>query len=157
MDSQGSAVTVATGLILVTLLVAGPPLGIDIVSSNADRLGDGTADVTVIQPTGDTIRVTEGRFGTGVWYVRLPNLVVDVEQFEGQPRVQYAISIPGLDLDRTKARLVTGSGRLRIPVDDRALAERPGNSTYRGSVQVRVQSLSAEKTVLNRTVEVTVE
>lgn len=156
-ESRVTAVRIATGLIIATVLVAGPPLGIDVVSSGDERIGEGTVNATVVHSAGDGIRVTEGRFGTGVWYVRLPDLVVNIDRYRGQPRVQYAIAIPELGVDRTETRLVASTGRLRIPVDDRALADRPANSSYRGTVRIRVQSLSAEKTYLNRTVEVTVE
>jgi len=156
-ESRLTAGRIAAGLIVATLLVAGPPFGVDVVSSGDERLGEGTANATVVQSAGDGIRVTEGRFGTGVWYVRLPDLVVDVERYRGQPRVQYAIAVPELGVDRTETTLVTSTGRLRIPVDDKALAERPANASYRGTVRVRVQSFSAERTLLDRTVEVTVE
>lgn len=146
---------VTVGLILATLAITGP-VGVDIVASGEERLGEGTASVTLVQPTGEEVRVTQGRFGSGVWYVRLPDLVVDVERVEGRPRVQYAVAVPALGVDRTETELLTAPGRLRVPVDDRALPDRPENSTYRGSVRVRVQSLTAEKTVLNRTVQVTV-
>ena len=146
---------VTVGLILATLAITGP-VGVNVVASGEERLGEGTASVTLVQPTGEEVRVTQGRFGSGVWYVRLPDLVVDVERVEGRPRVQYAVAVPALGVDRTEPELLTAPGRLRVPVDDRALPDRPENSTYRGSVRVRVQSLTAEKTVLNRTVQVTV-
>lgn len=148
---------VVAGLILATLLLAGPPAGPDLAASDDARLDDGTASVSVLEPAGAEIRVTDGRFGTDVAYVRLPDLVVDVEQFEGTPRVQYTVSVPGLDIERTETKLVTSEGRLRVRLEDRALPERPDEETYRGVLRVRVQSLSTEQTVLNRTVEVTVE
>ncbi len=158
MDGTESRVTVerlTVGLILATLVVTGP-VGVDVVASGEERLGEGTASVTIVQPTAEEIRVTQGRFGSGVWYVRLPDLVVDVDGVEGRPRVQYAIAVPALGVDTTETELLTAPGRVRVPVDDRALADRPENATYRGSVRVRVQSLTAEKTVLNRTMQVTV-
>ena len=122
-------------------------------TANSGELGEGTASVTVIEPTDDTLVVNSGRFGTGATYLRIPDLVVAVEQRAGRPRLIYRVTVPALNVDEQETRLVPASGRVRLPADDVAFEDvEPG--TYDGRLVVRVQSFTNDTTVLNRSVEV---
>lgn len=122
-------------------------------TAGAGELGDGTATVTVVEPTGDTLVISDGRFGTNASYLRVPDLVADVEQREGQPRLVYRVRVPELGVDSQQTTLLPASGRVRISMDDVAF-EDVNAGTYDGQVVVRVQSFSDDTTVLNRSVEV---
>ena len=139
----------AVGIILFVVVLSG------FVGFTGDRheLGEGTATVTVVEPTQETLVVTEGRFGTGATYLRIPDLVVDVEQREGRPRLIYRVTVPELEIDEQETTLLPASGRVRLPADDVGFEDvEPG--TYDGHLVVRVQSFTNDTTVLNRSVEV---
>jgi len=141
-------------VILVVLLLSGPGSGLDFTGERAS-LGKGDATVRVVEPGNEAIPVTDGRFGTDVAYVRLPDLVVDVSAVEGNPRVFYQVTVPSLGVRKQNDKIIQSPGRLRVPIYDRAL---PKGTTIEGAearLIVRVQSFSGGKVVLNRTVEVT--
>lgn len=151
-DDHRSVPRVVVAVILVGMLLSGPVGGVDLAREQLS-LGDGTASVTVVEPDEETIRVTEGRFGTNVSYVRIPDLVVDVTNVDGQPRVFYQVSIPELGIEKQNDKIVRSTGRLRVPISDRAVSGDVATPTTARLV-VRVQSYSGGEVVLNRTVEV---
>lgn len=151
-----TASSAVVGCILAVVLLSGPVGGIDLTGEQP-QLGDGTASVTVKQPDTETIAVTDGRFGTNVSYVRIPDLVLSVSDLSSQPRVVYTVRIPGLDVEKSTTRLVHSTGRLRVPLADQALVPKVESGTYRGQIIVRIQSFSGGETVLNRSVRVVAE
>lgn len=144
------------GFILFVLLLSGPVGGVDF-TGEPTTLGSGNATVTVVEPSTDRLTVSEGRFGTNVTYVRIPDAVLNVEQFRGQPKVVYLVTVPELDVDRQSRRYIESTGRLRLPVEDRALLTRPESGSYQGRLVVRVQGFGYDRVVYNRSVEVMVE
>lgn len=144
----------AVGVILLVAVATGP-LGVVDITGETTALGEGTATVTVLEPSEKRVPITAGRFGTDVSYVRMPDLLVDVGDVSGQPRLLYTVQIPALDIDAENRRLIESPGRMRVPLRDRALA-RDVSGTYEGRVVVRVQSFSGIQTVANRSIEVAV-
>ena len=154
--SEGDSVSVpqiAVAVILVGMLLSGPVSGVELVSDRPS-LDDGTASVTVVEPTAETIQVTEGRFGTNVSYVRIPDLVLDVTSVNGQPRVLYQVTIPELNIRMQNDKLVQSTGRLRVPVSDHTVSKGKPLAGAEARLVVRVQSYSGGQVVMNRTVEV---
>jgi len=143
------------GVVLFVLLLSGPVGGVDF-SGEPASLGDGNASVTVVEPTPEQIVVTEGRFGTNVTYVRVPDAVVDVEAVSGRPRIVYTVSISGL-AERQGTRYVGSTGRMQIPVADQAVPTPPDPGTYEGTITIRVQSFTGQTVVLDRRIEVVIE
>jgi len=152
---QHPLVWLTLGIVLFVLLLSGPVGGVDFTGEPA-TLGDGNASVTVVEPAASQLRVTEGRSGTNVTYVRVPDAVVDVERVTGQPRIVYSISIPGL-VDRQATRYVESTGRLRVSLADKARPTPPEPGTYRGTLTIRVQSFTGETVAVDRRIEVVVE
>ena len=148
-----SPARVAVGAILVILLLSGPGSSIDFTDDSAS-LGDGNASVTVLEPGGEPLRVTDGRFGTNVSYVRIPDLVGHVTTVEGSPRVFYQVSVPAFGIEKQNSKVVQSPGRIRVPISDRALTGSVNTEGVTASVVVRVQSFTGGRVVLNRTVEV---
>lgn len=150
---------VAAILVVVALVVAGPSGGEPV------GVGEGTATVEVVAPSPSTeLRTSAGRFGTAATYLRIPDLVADVTSVDGRPRLVYRLVVPALDVDRSEVTLLTGTGRVRVPMADRAYppasypsAQPPASGTYEGRLVVRVQSFTSDRTVLNRTVRVVVQ
>jgi hypothetical protein len=152
-DDQFTGPRIVIALVVVTLILSGPVVGIDF-SSDGPTLGEGNASIEIVQPADRPLSVTEGRFGTGVSYVRIPDLVVDVTSVEGNPRVFYQVRVPKLGIKKQNHRIIDGTGKLRVPISDRAIPRSTeiGNAT--AHLVVRVQSYSGGQIVLNRTVEV---
>lgn len=149
--------TQAVVAILAATILAG------LIGAPSADIGDGTAEVEVVSPTGDRLVTEPGRFGTAATYVRLPDLVADVSSVTDRPRLVYQVTVPALDIEIQRTRLLRDSGRVRIQVPDRAFP--PGNAsvgglpesgTYPGRIVVRVQSFSEDRTVVNRTIHVEV-
>ncbi|MEF8785937.1 MAG: hypothetical protein V5A45_08390 [Haloarculaceae archaeon] len=154
--SEGDSVSVsqiAVAVILVGMLLSGPVGGVELVGERPS-IGDGTASVTVVEPTAETIQVTEGRFGTNVSYVRIPDLVLDVTSVDGQPRVLYQVTIPELGIKKQNDKLVRSTGRLRVPISDHTVPKEKTLDGTTARLVVRVQSYSGGEVVMNRTVEV---
>lgn len=155
---------VAAGLICLVVLgaaVGGQPPR----NPAAGGVGDGTAELRISSPATDELRMTPGRFGTAAWYLRTPDLVVDVTAVEGRPRVVYRLVVPALEVDRQVHEVVTGTGRFRLRMADRAyppdaVADFPApeqGSGYEGYLVARVQSFAADRTVHNQSVRVRVD
>ncbi len=153
MSSDGPPVVrVVVAAIVLVMLLSGPGSSIEFAKDRAS-LGDGTASVTVVEPTEDHVRVTDGRFGTNVSYVRIPDLIVDVEQVDGRPRVFYQVTVPELDIRKQNDEIVRSTGRLRVAISDRALQPGTDVTGAEARLVVRVQSYTGGTVVMNRTVE----
>ena len=143
---------VVVAVVIGTLLLSGPAGGIDF-GAERPSLDEGTATVQVVSPGGEPISITDGRFGTGVAYVRMPDLVVNVSDLEGTPRLSYTVTIPELDIEKRTDRLVGSPGRISVPLSDRAIPDSEVADTE-ARIEVLLQSYSGQTTVVNRTVEV---
>ncbi|MFD1587977.1 hypothetical protein ACFR9U_13400 [Halorientalis brevis] len=161
MDFVWRVRALTIGVILFVLLISGPAVGVvDLTpeQSSPDSLGDGTADVTMASDPAKDLRIDEGRFGTGVYYLRMPPAVVDVSSIEGRPQLTYKVSVPGLDYTDSTSEMVDSTGRTTVHLDDRAFAPKSiKNDSYRAEVVVRVQSFEMDTVVYHRNVTVTVD
>lgn len=149
-----SAERILVGVVVVTLVVSGPVVGLDFTES-ADELGEGTATVGSIEAPDRQLRITDGRFGTEAKYLRVPDLVADVEEIEGRPQIVYEVIVPALDVKLRSTEVVSSSGTVRVEMADRAL-DSVSEGPHQGYVVVGVQSFSSDVTLANRSVEVVV-
>jgi len=148
------------GIILVVLFVSGPFGFVDLTPDRGpNELGEGTATVSMASDPASDLRIDRGRFGTGVFYLRISPAVVDVSAVEGRPRLVYVVEVPTLDYEGSESELLTdGRGRTRIHLSDRAFAnESITKPEYRAHVLVRLQSFTVDRVIYNRTVTVPVE
>jgi hypothetical protein len=145
-------------VVCVSLVVTGPLLGIDVTRQSATAFGEGSASVSAVEIQSDRFQVTPGRFGTGVDYVRIPAASVTVDAATGRPRLLYLVSVPALDVDIVTTTLVTGAPRTYelTPGDQGIERGRATNRTYEGTLTVRVQSFTADRTITTRNVTVEV-
>jgi hypothetical protein len=154
MSADGPPVVhIVVAVVVFVMLLSGPGSGLDFARDSAS-LGDGTASVTVVQPTDDQVRVTEGRFGTNVSYLRIPDLVVDVTALDGRPRVLYQVTVPELGIQKQNDDIVRSTGRMRVSISDRALPPGTDAGGTTARLVVRVQSFTGQSVVMNRTVDV---
>lgn len=155
-----TALTVA--VVLAGTLLSGPVLGVFTLDGpvGTDQLGDGTATVSSVSVDADRLVISDGRFGTGMAYLRVPDAVVDVERATGNSRLIYRLEVPALEIDTdSTAALASGrSGTHRLRIDDPAFEHEDVTAErYTATVAVRVQSFAVDETLYreNVTVEVT--
>ncbi|MBX0322828.1 hypothetical protein EGH21_07265 [Halomicroarcula sp. F13] len=143
--------------VVVVSLSTGPLAGADVTNERATDFGEGTATVSSVDVEAASIRVTDGRFGTGVEYVRPPTATVSVESVTGRPRLVYLVSIPNVDVELVETTVVTGPGTYRLEPEDHGMATGTADAgTYDGTLTVRVQSFTADRTVYRENVTVEV-
>lgn len=101
MDRGSELVFITVFLLVVTPVVAGPlgpGLQLSGGASASPPPGSGTADVAVRAVPGDSIQFVESDFGAGTYHLAGHEAVVYVDNIAGNPRVNYAIDIPALQL-----------------------------------------------------------
>ncbi|WP_136716791.1 hypothetical protein [Halorientalis salina] len=150
------------GFMLFVLLISGPAVGlVDLTPEqrDPDSLGDGSANVSMASDPASDLRIDRGRFGTGVYYLRMPPAVVDVAAIDGRPRLTYRVTVPGLDYTDSTSEMLSpdDTGRMRVALSDRAFApETLTNDSYRAEIVVRVQSFETDTVVYRRNATVSV-
>ena len=146
------------GFVLFVLVLSSPVLGaVDLTPETRDSLGDGTANATLVSEPNDGLYIDRGRFGTDVFYLRIPDAVVDADSVSGRPRVVYEVSVPGLDFERTATARIENPGQVRVPMDARAFTyPQVQNESYRATATVRIQSFETDRVVATRTVTIPV-
>lgn len=156
MDSGRQFEWAVAGVVLVALVASGAAFG-----SGADQgdLGDGNASATVESLPTDRLHVDRGRFGTGVLYLRIPDVRVRVSDVRDRPRLVYRVRIPDLDVDETATRVLERTGSRTVALRGTDVAFDPASvarERYDATVAVRVQSFAVDRTVVavNETVEV---
>lgn len=158
MNVSRSLPQLLAALVVVTLLVTGPLTSVDATKQSATALGDGTATVSDVAVETAALRVTPGRFGTDVAYLRVPTATVRVTGVTGQPRLVYRIVVGELDVSIIETTLVTGPSTYRLAPDHQGLAASTMDGRqYDGTIEVRVQSYSSDETVLRENVTIEVE
>lgn len=151
--------TVVALCIVAVLVVTGPLIGVDAVRPQPTTLGDGTVTVSSVQIETADIRVTHGRFGANVSYLRVPEASVTVESVTGRPRLLYQVSVPELGISLEAERiLISGQpGRYEFGPGDSAIDPATvTRDTYDGTVRVRAQSFEMSEVVVSRNVTVRV-
>lgn len=160
MVSWGSVEWAVVGVILLTLVASSGAVGGDgTAGQGSQAVGEGTASVTVESLSTERLRIDDGRFGTGVRYLRVPDVRVRVDDVDADPRLVYRIQVPALGVDDATTRSLTGTAGQTLTVRGVDRAFDPGQVSadqYEAIVTVRVQSFDVDETVVsvNETVEV---
>jgi len=144
-------------VILAVLVVCGPLTGIDATSERTSEFGEGTATVNSVSVPAGELRVTPGRFGTQVAYLRVPPATVDIASVSERPRLVYLVEVPSLDVSLVTTAVVTESKSYRLEPSDRGLSRnRLRSGPYRARLRIRVQSFEMDRVVYDRNVTVEV-
>ncbi|AJF25290.1 hypothetical protein SG26_05870 [Haloarcula sp. CBA1115] len=146
--------------VLVTLVVTGPLVGVDAVRPQPTTIGDGSATISSVQLPTSELRFTDGRFGTNVVYLRVPDASVSVDSVTGRPRLLYQVAVPALDISLEDEQVLSDgqSGTYRLAPGDRAVTPSSlERDVYRGTVLLRVQSFETAETIVAENVTVQVE
>lgn len=154
MDSSDWTSGVAVAIVLFVLLASGPVAGGFVQPSGIPTsVDDGTATVESVAVPTDELHVSDGRFGTAVSYLRVPDARVRLAAVSDHPRLVYRVEVPALDVDLTATRIVAERGTHDLHLRDHALEpDRVSNSSYEATVTVRVQSFAVDRTAYERNV-----
>lgn len=120
MDLSRVAVSGVASLIVVLVLLTGPPLGIvELPSATSDDIGTGNATVSV-ESVPDTVTVERGADGTNVYYLRVPSATIEVSELRENPILDYSIAIQGMGFTRGSIHLLgdVGDGTHDISLDE---------------------------------------
>lgn len=100
MDTARATVCTTVILILLTTLISGPLVGTVDFTTEHERTfapGTGQADITVMAVP-ERARLEQGRYGSGAYYLRIPDATVQIDAIEGQPMLVYKIRLPELGI-----------------------------------------------------------
>lgn len=147
--------TATVAVVLAGVLLAGPLLGVVPLGDPPAEsdIGDGTATVESASLSGP-VTLSDGRFGTGVRYVRTPAATVDVASTTGRSRLVYRLVVPELDVEESVTQSLDSPGQYRLSMRDVAVSPDDGTGPFDGRITVTVQSFAGEQTVYDRNVTV---
>lgn len=97
MGVSRATVYAVVGIIVGLTLASGPLVGaVDLTSERGpeitDQFGNGSADVTV-EPLPESLTISQGRYGSQQFYLRVPDVRANVSNVVGQPFLRYDVSI----------------------------------------------------------------
>ena len=138
------AVAVAVAVGVATL---SGPLAADVGTTTAepDRLGNGSADVTVAELP-RTVSLVEREGGHDL---RVPDATVDVERLDGRPGLVYKLRIPALGYARSTTAFPEASGQHRLAIAGGSPSVENERERYEGELLVAIRS-GADRRVLER-------
>jgi hypothetical protein len=154
-------VLAVTGIIVLVAGVTGP---LGLVSVPDERFGGGTpgtgnATVTVVSSPGQAT-LEAGRQGGDVYYLRVPDAEVEIEDVRGNPILEYSIGIESLTYARSSVHFLgeSGTGTRSVSFQSGTFdADRLDREAYRAELAVVVRSNGTERTVYNETTTVEVQ
>jgi len=158
-DPLGLSQQLLVGVVVVTLVFSGPLVpGLSFGGAGPPAtIGDGNASVSSVAIDLDAVEITPGRFGTDVEYLRIPDARLSIDDVEGEPRIVYRLVVPELQLDHAETRLLASPGAVTVrPSDVAFLSGELSAAHYNGTLRVRVQSLSTDRTVFNESIRIEV-
>lgn len=144
MDPLRGGPLVVVGLIVVVVAVTGPfgPLSIPTGYSGDKAPGTGTATITITDPP-DQPRFEPGREVGGIYYLRVPDVGVEVRDLRGNPTLAYNVRIEQLGFRRGSIHLLgsAGPGRHSISLEPAPFeATRLERDSYNASLELVVRT-----------------
>jgi hypothetical protein len=163
MDWTEYVVAGTVALVLAVTLVSGPLVGaVDFTPDREQQSfspGEGTIEATVVSVP-STVTLDRGSYGSGAYYLRVPDATVDIESISGQPMLIYKLRIPDLGYARGTTHFVDESHEGRRTVSlERATIEpgKIGREQYRGELLILVRTNGEDETNARRNVTVEVD
>lgn len=160
MDAARGAAFATVGAILVVTVATGPVGFFEVPERGFDGgpPGEGTASVTVVSPP-DGPTLDAGRQGGDVYYLRVPDVEVDVSELRGNPTLTYSLDVDGLNYNRGSVHFLgsVGDGRAALSLSRDTLdGSRIDRESYRARVTLTLRTTDAERIVYNETTVVEV-
>ncbi|WP_284006936.1 hypothetical protein [Haloarcula pelagica] len=147
--------SLCAAFVVLSLVATGPLVGIDVTQGSPESFGEGTATVTAVDVEFSELRVTDGRFGTDVSYLRVPTASVTVGSVTGRPRLVYLVRVPAVDIEVVSTTLVTEPSRTyTLDPGDEGVERGSVQGPVTATVTVRVQSFSVDRTITQQNITV---
>lgn len=164
MDAARGSVYGAVALIVAVTVLSGPLVGVvDLTYERGtgltDEAGSGSVDVAV-QSLPDRGTISEGRYGSQKFYLRVPDAVVTLSNVTGQPLVKYDLDIPGLGLSTGTTAFVTdaAAGRKTLSISQQTFEpDELSQDRYDATVSVLVRADGNATVVAERSIVIEVE
>lgn len=161
MDTERAVVYGIVSVILTTTLVSGPLVGAVDLTTEPEQSTPGSGNATISDVSlPSSAEISQGRYGAGERYLRVPDATVDLVDVTETPLLAYEISIRGLGYSRTTTHFISeaneGTFALSIERDSMA-ASTVQNDSYDGRLRVFLRTDGNERLLGSRnvTVEVT--
>lgn len=108
MDLGRAGVWSTVGIIVGVMVLSGPMVGaVDLTPAPPESTpGDGNVSLSVVSVPSDGIRLDRGKYGSGVYVLRVPDAEVHVRSIRGSPIVVYKIRIPELGYARASIHVL---------------------------------------------------
>ncbi|MFB6312001.1 MAG: hypothetical protein ABEH64_12580 [Salinirussus sp.] len=150
MDAPRAIVLSAAAIMIVMALATGPagPLTIPLLDTGQPP-GTGSAAVTIVAEPGQPI-IDQGRQGSDVRYLRVPDIGIEVRDLHGNPTLTYTITVPALDYSRSSIHFLgqAGEGRHAVGLTEDALgAGRLGEGPYTGRLELVLRDSQGTRTI----------
>lgn len=157
MNTERVVVYGVVGLIFATTLASGPLVGaIDLTTTESTSIGEGNATVGAVSlPTSGEI--ASGRYGSGQYYLRVPDATVDVVNVTGTPLLAYKVEIGEMGYSRTTTHFLSASntGSYTLSIEQDSIdADKVENETYDGQLSVFLRSSESERQLATRNITV---
>lgn len=162
MDAPRAVVYATVALILGVTLASGPLVGaVDFTTEREESFAPGTghADVTVTSVP-DRASLEKGQFGSGAYYLRVPDATVRIAAIEGQPMLVYKVRIPDLGFTRGTTHFLDGTvdGEMALSMEETTLdPDEIDREAYAAELVVLVRGGEAEDVLYRGNVTVSVE
>lgn len=160
MDSARGVVVATAGLVVMVTVATGPIGLLDVSGERSlESAGEGNASVTVVSEPDQAV-LERGRQGGGVYYLRVPDVEVDISELRGNPILDYSLSIDALGYSRSSIHFLgnSGTGRTGISLSRDTFDESQiEQETYQAQLTVTLRTNGTKRVVYNETTTVEVE
>jgi len=163
MDPARGVTYGSVGVILILTVSSGPMGVVDFTKerteNNTEGLGNGLLEVASLDAP-DTASLQQGDFGSGNFYLRVPDAVLSIDAVEGRPIVSYKIEISELGYTRETAHVISSESGQRVTLsiqEDTLPPEDIQQDEYSGEIRIVKRVNGESTTALQRNVTVSVQ
>lgn len=162
MARSRTLVYAAVGCILAVTLVSGPLVpAVDFTRAAPEQgtIGEGNATVEVVSAP-DRARLARGSYGSGSYYLRVPDATVRLTDVTGQPMLVYKLRLPSEGYTRATTHFVSAAqaGPYALSLDrDSWMPEDVERDRYEGELLIHLRNGDGDRTVYRGNVTVEVE
>lgn len=161
MDQMRAVVYGVTAIIVAVTLASGPLVGaVDLTGQpGCEPSGEsGTADIEV-QSLPEQATITTGQFGSGTYYLSIPDAVISVSNVSGHPLVSYDMSIPamGRQTGTTTFLCPSVSGQQTLSISRLTLDSPPEQSEYEATLRITLEERDGDTVVREKPITIEVQ
>ncbi len=160
MERSRAAVYATVAVIVLVTVASGPLIGAVTVPEggvSGPAPGTGNATVSVVSMP-DQVTLEPGAYDTDVYYLEVPDAVLDVSAVTGKPVLTYSLSVPGLK-SRSSVFFLQSGEQGRKELSMARLSFDPaevGKEQYTGELRLVLRGSGGELTLYREPVVVEV-